>query len=147
MIQGRPLSSYFTQHNSHGADASHDYDSSCDFDSSSGTDASPNQTRNGVALQAMEARTKMRRLIVTKSGMLGLAPAMAQVGDAIIIIAGYGKPVIATAEVVGGKRAWRLRGEAYVHGMMESEKMPINSVKPELMLGSEDLGLDRLVFL
>ena len=88
----------------------------------------------------------MRRLIVTKSGMLGLAPAMAQIGDAVIIIAGYGKPVIATAEVVGGKRAWRLRGEAYVHGMMESEKMPIDSTTPELMLGNEDLGLDRLVF-
>lgn len=101
-----------------------------------------------AARQAMEARTKMRRLIVTKSGMLGLAPITAQPGDAVIVIVGYGKPVIATkVEAVDGKPTWRLRGEAYVHGMMNSEKMPVNSVTPELMLGTPYLGLDRMVFI
>lgn len=88
----------------------------------------------------------MRRLIVTKSGLLGLAPATAQVGDAVIIIAGYDKPVIAETEFINQKRTGRLRGEAYVHGMMNGEKMPLDTVKPELMLQSPHLNLERIVF-
>ncbi|KAM7198361.1 HET domain containing protein [Rhypophila sp. PSN 637] len=139
-IQGRPLSSYFSTGRSSAATA-----------------------KAAQAHLAMTARTKMRRLIVTKSGLIGLAPIATQLGDKVISIVGYGKPVIARAEQSSQppeeeteeERFWReyyapkvfcLRGEAYVEGMMNMEKMPVNSLKPELMLGSGDLGIGDLVF-
>ncbi|KAM7215939.1 HET domain containing protein [Rhypophila decipiens] len=139
-IQKRPLSSYFSPGQSTAAAA-----------------------KAAQAHLAMTARTKMRRLIVTKSGLIGLAPITAQLGDKVISIVGYGKPVVACAEQSGQppegeteeEQFWReyyapkvfcLRGEAYVEGMMNLEKMPVNSLKPELMLGSGDLGIGNLVF-
>jgi hypothetical protein len=44
------------------------------------------------------------------------------------------------------KQVWTFSGEAYVDGMMNGEKMRINSVKPEWMLGCPVLGLRRKVF-
>jgi hypothetical protein len=81
----------------------------------------------------MEARTKNRRLIVTDSGLVGLAPIMTQPGDAIIIIIGHGRPVVArqvnrandpSANGAGdGHPVWHLIGEVFVDGMMEWEMM------------------------
>ncbi|KAE9376041.1 HET-domain-containing protein [Stipitochalara longipes BDJ] len=114
LVNGRPLASYF----SHMA-----------------LPSDPNLTgvdkmSTAAARQAMTARTKMRRLIVTKSGLLGLAPVQTQPGDAVIAIAGYGKPVIARkVDTIEGQDFWYLIGEAYVRGMMNSEKLQL-STKP-----------------
>ncbi|KAF2742735.1 HET-domain-containing protein [Sporormia fimetaria CBS 119925] len=169
IIHGRRLSSYFTfeeakeaQENLHdepsnasnlpsedrGMGYQDPYASSEDSDSSSEYGrTTTNQSLKGSALQAMEARTKMRRLVITKSGLLGLAPLTTQVGDAVLIVVGYGKPMVAKPVTVVENRAWRVRGEAYVHGMMRMERMPLNTTKPELMIASDkDLGLEELTF-
>lgn len=105
------------------------------------------QTLKNEKLQVVEARTKMRRLIVTKSGLPGLAPVTTEVGDFVLVIVGYGRPLIAKPVMADGKRVWQLRGEAYVDGMMKMEKMPLNTMKPELMIEeTKDLGLEQLSF-
>jgi hypothetical protein len=86
MIQGRTLRSYFTESGSQ---------TGLRFQEDFWSYANPlpgSETR--AALQTMEAQTKMRLLIITKNGLLGLAPVTTQVGDAVIIIAGYEKPMI-----------------------------------------------------
>lgn len=85
----------------------------------------------------MEARTKMRRLVVTGSGLVGLAPAQTRPGDAVVAVVGHGKPVIARragvvdgdGDAAAGDGAWHLVGEAYVDGLMAAEKLPL-SQKP-----------------
>lgn len=86
----------------------------------------------------MEARTKMRRLVVTGSGLMGLAPAQTRPGDAVVAVVGHGKPVIARRAGAGAGAgdgdgdddgAWHLVGEAYVDGLMAAEKLPL-SQKP-----------------
>ncbi len=75
----------------------------------------------------MESRTKLRRLIVTDAGHIGLAPAYTRPGDAVIALVGYGKPVIARkAKTVGIQEYWNVVGEAYVQGMMDAEMMPLS---------------------
>lgn len=55
----------------------------------------------------------------------------------MIVIVGYGKPVIARkARTVGIQEYWFVVGEAYVQGMMDAEMMPL-SVK--LRHGEETL--------
>ena len=79
---------------------------------------------SAAARQAMQARTKNRRLIVTESGLLGLAPLLTQPGDAIMIIIGHSRPVVARRRRdITQAVAWRLIGEVFVDGMMESEMM------------------------
>lgn len=71
----------------------------------------------------------MRRLIVTASGLLGLATVIAQPGDCVIILIGHGVPVLARplslGHEPGGREvvAWKLLGECFVDGMMEEEMM------------------------
>ena len=116
LIDGRPLSSYFAH-----------------LATPTATDApAPRPAREtAAARQAMAARTKHRRLIVTKAGRLGLAPAQTLPGDAVITIVGHPKPVIARKvdTAVEGQDLWHLLGEAYVPGIMNAEAMPL-STKP-----------------
>jgi hypothetical protein len=80
-------------------------------------------------MQSMQARTFMRRLIVTASGLLGLAPIITQPGDCILILIGHGIPVLARPlgliQGPGGREvvAWKLLGECFLDGMMEEEMM------------------------
>lgn len=80
-------------------------------------------------MQSMQARTFMRRPIVTASGLLGLAPVIAQPGDCLLILIGHGVPVLARPWVLGhepGGRevvVWKMLGECFVDGMMEEEMM------------------------
>lgn len=60
-----------------------------------------------------------RRLMSTRSGRLGLAPAGAVLGDAIAIFQGCDVPMVIRRRGVGS--GWRLVGEAYVHGIMDGE--------------------------
>ncbi|KZL77730.1 heterokaryon incompatibility protein [Colletotrichum tofieldiae] len=79
-----------------------------------------------AARQAMETRTRNRRLIVTNSGLLGLAPILTQPGDAVMVLIGHGRPVIARRfkdELGEDTPLWGLIGEAFVNGMMEWEMM------------------------
>jgi hypothetical protein len=66
---------------------------------------------------------------MTSSGMLGLVPVQTQPGDAVIAIVGHGKPVIARRLSTDGDDGdvWHLIGEAYIHGMMRAQKMPIST--------------------
>jgi hypothetical protein len=76
----------------------------------------------------MESRTKMRRLITTTSGLLGLAPLQTRRGDVVIAIVGHGKPVIARKnQTIDGQDFWYLLGEVYVAGIMQAEKMPMDT--------------------
>ncbi|KAK4109235.1 HET-domain-containing protein [Canariomyces notabilis] len=109
MVHGKPLSSY--------------------FDSAS----TPAYTMSGAsetaaARQAMEMRTKMRRLIVTKAGYLGLAPVQTRPGDVVIDIVGHPTPLIARKDgTMDGQDFWYLIGEAYIAGLMGAEKMPLST--------------------
>jgi hypothetical protein len=76
------------------------------------------------AHRAMETRTKLRRLMTTSNrALLGLVPASTQQGDAVIILKHHSRPLIAagvTSE--DGERSWlRIRGEAYIPGIMQGE--------------------------
>ncbi|KAK2031512.1 heterokaryon incompatibility protein [Colletotrichum zoysiae] len=107
LIGDRPLSSYF------GLCPREDWD--------------PKKNMNTrAARQAMETCTRNRRLIVTNSGLLGLAPTLAQPGDAVMVLIGHGRPVVARRlkdELGQDTPLWLLVGEAFVNGMMEWETM------------------------
>jgi hypothetical protein len=74
--------------------------------------------------QTMVSRTKRKRLMVTELGFLGLVPNSVSVGDAVIILKGHGRPVVASMvlekDVVV---AYKMKGEAFVEGMMSGEMM------------------------
>ncbi|KAI8931887.1 hypothetical protein NX059_010791 [Plenodomus lindquistii] len=59
-----------------------------------------------------------RRLIRSKLGYLGLAPAATQIGDSIALFKGGGSPFIIRS---AGKQQWELIGDSYVHGMMDGD--------------------------
>ncbi|TQN73130.1 Heterokaryon incompatibility protein 6, OR allele [Colletotrichum shisoi] len=107
LVGGRPLSSYFRP-----------------FDQENPDHKSNLAAR--AARQAMETRTRNRRLIVTNSGLVGLAPILVQPGDAVMVLIGHGRPVVARRlkdESGGDTPLWRLIDEAFVGGMMEWEMM------------------------
>ncbi|KAK5655710.1 hypothetical protein OQA88_5247 [Cercophora sp. LCS_1] len=113
LINGQPLSSYFFHLSS---------------PDESGTAYLEKKTATAAARQAMAARTKMRRLIVTSSGLLGLAPGQSRQGDAVITIVGHGKPLIARkVDTFNGHDIYYLLGEAYVDGMMNAQKLPLST--------------------
>ncbi|KAI0413436.1 heterokaryon incompatibility protein-domain-containing protein [Xylaria grammica] len=140
LIQGRPLSSYFTPFEEPPL-AEPTISPGQSSDSPQPADAVPvsdlllpaqppatieRKIESAAPRQAMEARTKMRRLIVTESsGDLGIAPLKTQPGDAVIIVAGHSKPLIAREVGTSGQGYWHLIGEAYIDGMMNS-KLPIS---------------------
>lgn len=114
LINGKPLSSYFSH-------------LSPSDEKEKNTDWLKKKMETAAARQAMAARTKMRRLITTDSGLLGLAPGQTRHGDAVIIVKGYGKPLIARKlDTVDEHDIWYLLGEAYIDGMMNAEKMPLS---------------------
>ncbi|KAK1752354.1 HET-domain-containing protein [Echria macrotheca] len=114
MVHGKPLASYFLHMTPPPA-------------SSDATENMSPPIETAAARQAMEARTKMRRLIVTEAGFLGLAPAQTRPGDSVILIVGHPKPLIARrGDHVGHQQYWYLIGEAYIAGLMGVEKMPLS---------------------
>ena len=116
LIGDRPLASYFS-HMSPTAAAEPTDSSAVDNEA----------ITMAAARQAMTARTKMRRLIVTSEGRLGLAPGQTRPGDAVILVVGHGKPLIARKVATQeGQDFWYLIGEAYVQGMMNSELMKLS---------------------
>ncbi|KAI3320660.1 hypothetical protein HD806DRAFT_226823 [Xylariaceae sp. AK1471] len=156
LIKGRPLSSYFTLF-SEAPQAEPSTTSGLDNPSSL-RPADPatltllsapveRKKESAAARQAMEVRTKMRRLIVTESsGLLGIAPAETQPGDVVIVVAGHGKPLIARkVKTVDDQDFWHLMGEAYIDGMMNSEKLPI-SRKTWNYAETQAVQLDLIVF-
>ncbi|KAM3073427.1 hypothetical protein ACMFMG_004677 [Clarireedia jacksonii] len=58
-----------------------------------------------------------RRLIVTRDGYLGLAPAASKAGDVVAVVPGCDVPLVLRKE---GER-FRVLGEGYVHGIMSGE--------------------------
>ncbi|GIZ49341.1 hypothetical protein CKM354_001237300 [Cercospora kikuchii] len=76
--------------------------------------------------QTVTTRTKRKRLMLTERGFLGLVPNSVAAGDVVIILKGHGRPVIAT-EVLedDGSKTYRLKGEAYIAGMMMGEMMEL----------------------
>ena len=74
--------------------------------------------------QTMLSRVKRKRLMVTEKGYIGLVPNSVVVGDVVIIIKGHGRPlVVSEVKVAGFRIGFRLKGEAYVEGMMSGEMM------------------------
>lgn len=102
LIAGRPLKSYFTPKVA---------TEEADFATAS-------------ARQAMAARTSYRRLATTPKGRLALVPASTQPGDAIIVLIGHGNPVVASVVIMeDGSNVFKIKGDAFVHGVMEGEAM------------------------
>ncbi|CAM1504107.1 Fc.00g016980.m01.CDS01 [Cosmosporella sp. VM-42] len=99
-IAGRPVASYFTPRPL----------------------GAPTDFTTAPARQAMAARTSCRRLATTPKGRVALVPASTQPGDAIIILLGHGSPVVATCIVKDdGNTVYKIKGDAFVHGIMEGE--------------------------
>ncbi|KAK5047227.1 hypothetical protein LTR84_006749 [Exophiala bonariae] len=59
-----------------------------------------------------------RRLLSTKTGRMGLAPAGARLGDSIAILVGCDMPLVLRRQELGG---WIVVGACYVHGVMYGE--------------------------
>ncbi|KAI0424489.1 heterokaryon incompatibility protein-domain-containing protein [Xylaria sp. FL1042] len=64
-----------------------------------------------------------RRIMRTRQGYLGLAPAVTQVGDRVVLIKGMRAPAILRP----CNQGWELIGDCYVHGCMNGE-----AFQPEL---------------
>jgi hypothetical protein len=60
-----------------------------------------------------------RRLIKTQQGYLGISSMEAKPGDRVCILFGSQVPVVLRAD---GEN-WKVIGEAYVHGIMDSEAL------------------------
>ncbi|KAI9159071.1 Heterokaryon incompatibility protein [Paramyrothecium foliicola] len=80
--------------------------------------------------QTMAVRTKRKRLMISERGFLGLVPNSVNVGDVIIVLVGHGRPIVAS-KMLGthGSSAYRMKGEAYVEGIMLGEMMEDEYVK------------------
>ncbi|KAM0277244.1 hypothetical protein ACHAQH_005965 [Verticillium albo-atrum] len=80
------------------------------------------------AHRAMEARTRLRRLMTTSNRpLMGLVPASTQQGDVVIILWYHSRPLIATAMIPDEAPEdsedciFKLKGEAFIPGMMNGE--------------------------
>jgi hypothetical protein len=106
-VNGEPLSSSFTF--------------------SKGPITAANRLASTEARQTMEACTRNRRLIVTETGRLGLAPVRVQKGDKVVVMHSHTVPLIVRPipEIDDGEAKFRIRGriigEAYVSGIMYGE--------------------------
>lgn len=76
----------------------------------------------------MEARTKCRRMMTTSNRpLMGLVPASTQQGDVVIILWYHSRPLIASciipddADEDSDERIWRIKGEAFIPGVMRGE--------------------------
>lgn len=76
-----------------------------------------------AAIMANDFQTRIRRTIShrrmmkTGDGLLGLAPALACVGDRVVLMKGLRTPVVVRPRGDG----WELVGDCYIHGMMQGE--------------------------
>jgi hypothetical protein len=68
--------------------------------------------------------TAARNLFTTTEGYIGTGPRSMKVGDVVILITGFGLPMI----VRGGKgeQGYTVVGAAHIHGVMEGEAWPSN---------------------
>ncbi|KAG9229917.1 heterokaryon incompatibility protein-domain-containing protein [Amylocarpus encephaloides] len=115
-VGGKPLKSYFTPLPSRNAVFA-------------GTVKNEQDAQTVVeAHQAMEARTKLRRLMTTSNRpFLGLVPATTRRGDAVILLRHHSRPLIAQYIIPDDtnesyNRSWfRLKGEAYIDGLLDGE--------------------------
>jgi hypothetical protein len=87
----------------------------------------------GIANPEMEFRTSVsfminRRLFRADNGYMGLGPAIAEVGDYVVLVKGARMPFIVRPR---GK-LWELMGDAYLHGAMSGRLW--NEEKCHLML-------------
>ncbi|KAJ1322909.1 HET domain-containing protein [Microdochium nivale] len=66
-----------------------------------------------------------RRLLITKGGHLGLAPAEAQVGDSVVVLVGAPVPHVVRRrdDSNGSDSRYTLFGECFVHGVMGGEAL------------------------
>ncbi|EHK48139.1 hypothetical protein TRIATDRAFT_298334 [Trichoderma atroviride IMI 206040] len=63
-----------------------------------------------------------RRFFITKKGYFGLGPQKLEPGDRVAVLFGSGVPfVLRKCPAIAGRRAWRIIGECYVHGIMQGE--------------------------
>ncbi|TFB01524.1 hypothetical protein CCMA1212_006209 [Trichoderma ghanense] len=81
-----------------------------------------------------------RRFFITKKGYFGLGPQKAEPGDGVAVLFGSGVPfVLRGCSTADGKRAWKMVGECYVHGIMQGE------IIQEWELGSAEARMLHLV--
>jgi hypothetical protein len=71
---------------------------------------------------------KSTRVIVTNSGMLGLAPSVSKPGDVVAIVKGARAPFILRSNERGGCQ-YKIVGQAYIRGMMFGEVLEITDFK------------------
>lgn len=63
-----------------------------------------------------------RRFFITKKGYFGLGPQKLEPEDRVAVLFGSGVPfVLRKCPGIAGRRAWRIIGECYVHGIMQGE--------------------------
>ena len=77
-----------------------------------GKDSSP------IRLMEMIARLVGRRMVVTRGGLLGLAPELTVSGDCVAIVKGAKVPLILRPM---DDAKWELIGDCYIHGIMHGE--------------------------
>lgn len=77
-----------------------------------------------------------RRMFVSESGMLGVAPAGVQQGDEVWLIRGARVPFILRRKEGGSENDLTLVGEAYLHGGMNGEM-----VDPQIGVGATKISL------
>ena len=75
----------------------------------------------GVWGNAMGKCTNGRRVCVTRDGYLGCVPASAEPQDEIFVVTGAKTPFVVREAKESEKRAYRIVGECYIHGMMDGE--------------------------
>ncbi|KAM5359271.1 hypothetical protein ACJZ2D_014619 [Fusarium nematophilum] len=73
----------------------------------------------GVQAKVLLQACNGRRLFVTDTGYIGLAPATAAVGDTVHVVEGAALPYVFRSAASG--ESFQLVGEAYVHGIMYGE--------------------------
>ena len=64
-----------------------------------------------------------RQFIITNTGLAGLAPAIVQPGDYIVVLAGAGTPLVlrSSGEDEKGRKRYYIIGDCFVHGIMYGE--------------------------
>ncbi|PMD30671.1 HET-domain-containing protein [Hyaloscypha variabilis F] len=74
--------------------------------------------RSKVAFRGIRGRT----FCSTTNGLIGICPPSARIGDKIYVTLGVATPILVSS-VEGHPNHYRLKGECYVHGLMNSEAL------------------------
>jgi hypothetical protein len=85
-----------------------------------------------VCFQCQLSRMYDSRPFISENGYVGLCPAEAQPGDAIVILRGPRVPYI--VRKANGGLQWTLVGESHVYGIMDGEFMATNPVAEDIVL-------------